>query len=422
MTRGDPKPTAAGRTFDALRHKDFGYFLAGAWLSNAGTWLQAVAQGWLVTQLTGSSFWVGMVGFAGGLPVLFLALPAGLLADRFDRRHLLIAGQTLVMLLAFVLAYVVQVSSYSRGNWGLMAWILVIAFLSGIGMALSFPAWQAMIPDLVPPETLLNAVSLNSAQFHAARLVGPAIAGVLMARLGIASAFWANAVSFLAVIGVLFVIRPHPSAAPRVVHSATDTTWQRLTGGVTYARENLAVAVLLVSVSITTFFGLPYVTLLPLLVQGSLHGGADAYAYLMAANGLGALAGALGVAYLARVAHRPTLIRVGLLVFSAAAIGIALSRSLWLTACLMPLAGAAFLTMQSAVNTALQIATPPSVRGRVMALFVLAFLGVMPIGSLAFGALGNAIGVPAAIAVGEAVCLAWGLVLLLRPRLLAAVE
>jgi predicted MFS family arabinose efflux permease len=161
---------------------------------------------------------------------------------------------------------------------------------------------------------------------------------------------------------------------------------------------------------------------LPLLVKGSLRGGSDAYAYLMAANGLGALAGALGVAYLARVAHRPTLIRLGLLVFSAAAIGIALSRSLWVTACLMPVAGGAFLTMQSAVNTGLQIATPPHVRGRVMALFVLAFLGVMPLGSLAFGALGHAVGVPAAIAAGEAVCLAWGLVLLARPRLLAAVE
>jgi MFS family permease len=303
-----------------------------------------------------------------------------------------------------------------------MAWILGMAFLSGIGMAVSFPAWVAMIPDLVPGDTLLNAVSLNSAQFHAARLVGPAIAGLLMARLGVASAFWANAVSFLAVIGVLFVIRPHPSAAPRTAGPVGETTWQRLTGGVTYARENLAVAVLLASVSVTTFFGLPYVTLLPLLVKGSLHGGSDAYAYLMAANGLGALVGALGVAYLARMAHRPTLIRLGLLVFSAAAIGIALSRWLWLTACLMPVAGAAFLTMQSAVNTGLQIATPPHVRGRVMALFVLAFLGVMPLGSLAFGALGHAVGVPAAIAAGEAVCLAWGLVLLARPRLLAAVE
>lgn len=419
---GSTGPRGAGRTFEALSYKDYRYFLAGAWFSNAGTWMQTVAQGWLVTQLTGSSFWVGMVGFAGGLPVLFLALPAGMLADRFDRRRLLIAGQILVMLLAFALAYVVQVGSYARGNWGLMAWILGIAFLSGIGMAVSFPAWQAMIPDLVPREMLLNAVSLNSAQFHAARLVGPAIAGVLMARLGIASAFWANAVSFLAVIGVLFVIRPHSSAAPQTTGSGTETPWQRLTGGVTYARDNVAVAVLLLSVTITTFFGLPYVTLLPLLVRGSLRGGSDAYAYLMAANGLGALAGALGVAYLARVAHRPTLIRVGLVVFSAAAIGIALSRSLWLTACLMPVAGAAFLTMQSAVNTGLQFATPAHVRGRVMALFVLAFLGVMPLGSLVFGALGHAIGVPAAIAVGEAVCLVWGLVLLARPRLLAAVE
>jgi MFS family permease len=414
-----PRSTA-GRTFEAFQYKDYGYFWVGACLSNAGTWMQNVAQGWLVTQLTGSSFWVGMVGFAGGLPILFLALPAGMLADRMDRRRLLLASQTLVMLLAFGLAYVIQVSSLTRGNWGLMTWILGVAFLTGIGMAFSFPAWQAMIPDLVPRETLLNAVSLNSAQFHAARLVGPAIAGLLMARLGIASAFWANAVSFLAVIGALLVIRtrhgqPHHSGA-----GVAETTWQRLTGGLTYARKNLAVAVLLVSVTITTFFGLPYLVLLPLLVKGPLHGGSATYAYLVAANGLGSVTGALGVAYLARLAHRPTLIRFGLVVFGAAAIGIALSERVWLTACLMPIAGAAFLTMQSAVNTGIQINTPAHLRGRVMALFILCFLGVMPLGSLAFGALGDVVGVRWAIAVGEAVCLVWGVILLTRPRLLAA--
>ena len=163
-----------------------------------------------------------------------------------------------------------------------------------------------------------------------------------------------------------------------------------------------------------------YAVLLPLLVVGPLRSGSGAYAYLMAANGSGALAGALGVAYLSRTAHRPRLIRLGLVSFSATVIVIALSRSLLLTACLMPLAGAAFLTMQSAINTGLQIATPPDIRGRVMALLVLSFLGVMPLGSLAFGALGHFIGVPSAIAAGGAVCLLWGIVLLIRPKLLTA--
>ncbi|MBI5016178.1 MAG: MFS transporter [Deltaproteobacteria bacterium] len=414
--------TTAGRTFEAFQHRDYRYFWAGACLSNVGTWMQNVAQGWLVTQLTGSSFWVGMVGFAGGLPVLFLALPAGMMADRMDRRRLLLMSQTVVMFLAFGLAYVIEVSSLTRGNWGLMGWILGAAFVTGIGMVFSFPAWQAMIPDLVPSETLLNAVSLNSAQFHAARLVGPAIAGVLMARLGIASAFWANAVSFLAVIAALLVIRPRYAHPPHSGAGAAETTWQRLTGGLTYARENLSVAVLLASVSLTTFFGLPYLVLLPLLVKGPLRGDSGTYAFLVAANGLGALTGALGVAYLARLAHRPTLIRVGLIVFASAALAIALSGRVWLTACLMPVAGGAFLTMQAAVNTGIQASTPAHLRGRVMALFVLSFLGIMPLGSLAFGALGHVLGVRAAIAVGETACLAWGLVLLTRPKLLAALE
>lgn len=413
-------PTRYGRTFESLQYSDFRYFLSGACLSNVGTWMQNVAQGWLVTQLTGSSFWVGMVGFAGGLPVLFLALPAGLLADRVDRRRLLIVGQTLVMLLAFLLAYRIQVGPLDRGNRDVMVWILWVAFLTGTVMALTFPAWQAMIPDLVPRSALLNAVSLNSAQFHAARLVGPAIAGVLMAWWGIPSAFWANAASFLAVLWALFVIRPRRDMAPSPAGPGIETTWQRLTGGLTYARENLTVGILLVSVCITTFFGMSYVVLLPLLVAGPLHGGSATFAYLMAANGFGALAGALGVAYLSKTAHRPTLIRMGMLVFSATTIAIALSRSLLLTGCLMPVAGAAFLTMQSAVNTGLQITTPPDIRGRVMALLVLSFLGVMPLGSLAFGTLGHVIGVPRAIAAGGAVCLAWGVVLWVRPGLLAA--
>jgi Transmembrane secretion effector len=357
------------------------------------------------------------VGFAGGLPVLFLALPDGLLADRLDRRRLLITGQTLVMCLAFLLAYRVQRGPLVPGNREVMAWILWVAFLTGTVMALTFPAWQAMIPDLVPRSALLNAVSLNSAQFHAARLVGPAIAGVLMARLGIASAFWANAVSFLAVLWALLVIRPRlePLSGGG---GAVETTWQRLAGGLTYARQNPSVAVLLVTVCITTFFGMSYAVLLPLLVAGPLHGGSGTFAYLMAANGSGALAGALGVAYLSRSAHRPTLIRLGLLVFSASVAAVGLSRSLWLTVCLMPVAGAAFLAMQSAINTGLQITAPPKIRGRVMALLVLCFLGVMPLGSLAFGALGQIIGVPLAIASGGAVCLAWAIVLLIRPALL----
>ena len=412
--------SAAAGTFEALGYRDFRYFWAGAWLSNAGTWMQSVAQGWVVAQITGSSFWVGMVAFAGGLPSLFLALPAGVMADRLDRRRLLLVGQTLMMLLAFWLAYLIQGRPLLAGDWNLIAWITAVAFLTGMAMALTIPAWQAIIPDLVPRETLLNAVSLNSAQFHAARLVGPAIAGALMARLGIASAFWANAVSFLAVIWALIVIRPEGSASPDLAQTGTETARERLLGGLTYARTNVSVGVLLLSVAIGTFFGLPYLTLLPLLVKGPLGGGSAAYAYLMAANGLGAVGGALAVAALAKAAHRPTLIRAGLLVFSISAIVIALSRSLWLTACLMPLAGAAFLTMQSAINTGIQIATPRGLRGRVMALFVLAFMGIMPLGSLAFGALGHAIGVPWAVAVGAAVCLVWGIALSLNPRLLAA--
>lgn len=423
---------AAGRTFEAVGYRDYRYFWIGAMFSNIGTWMQNVAQGWLVTQLTDSAFWLGMVMFASGLPTLFLALPAGVLADRLDRRRLIIAGQVVIMLLAFWLAFLVQTSSLERGNWGLVGWVMAITFLTGAFTAVTFPSWQAMVPDLVPRETLLNAISLNSAQFHAARLIGPAIAGAFMARLGLPSAFWANAVSYLAVIWALAVIRPlHAgedkasgpgqqagagSSAAAGATGASESVMSRLTGGLRYAREHTHIAVLLLSVAITTFFGMPYVILLPLFTKVVLRQGSAAYAYLMAANGFGALVGALSVAYLARVAHRPTLVRLGLIAFSVSAMSVSLARSWAVAAPIMFVAGAAFLTMTSAANTSLQAASPRHVRGRVMALFVLSFMGIMPLGSLAFGAFGHAVGVPTAVAAGASVCLVWGIVLTARPR------
>jgi MFS family permease len=420
-----PIQSAAGLMFESLSFPGFRYFWIGAWLSNIGTWMQNTAQAWLVTQLTNSAWWVGAVGFAGGLPVLFLALPAGALADRLDRRRLLIVCQALVMLLAFWLAYLVQTTAYMvlkpaetavpAGNWPLVWWVLAIGLLAGIVGAFNFPAWQAIVPDLVSEETLLNAIALNAAQFHAARLIGPAIAGSLIGSLGMASAFWANGVSFLFVIWALWVIRPIRRTAPRV---GRESTWQLLTGGLSYARDHMIIRVLLLQVAILTFFGMPYVLLLSLFSKRIFGDSVGWFAGLLGANGLGAMIGALGVAYLARIAHRPTLIRVPMLVFSVTIILFSLSRSYPLSLALMVLAGAAFMTMQSATNTSLQKAAPPHIRGRVMALFVLAFMGVMPFGSLAFGALGAVAGVPDAIVVGAVVCLAWGLTLTLKPSLL----
>lgn len=410
---------AAGRTFEALRYHDYRYFFIGALLSNAGTWMQNVAQGWLITELTGSAFWVGALFFLSGLPVLLLALPAGVLADRVDRRRLLLWGIAGVAVLAFALAWLVQTSSIERGNWTLLAWVAVVVFLTGALTAGTFPTWTAMVSDLVPRETLLNAISLNSAQFHAARLIGPALAGALMARLGLASAFWANAISYLAVIWALWVIRPE---SPRHQEDSTDSIWAQLTGGIRYARQNPAIAVLLSSVALTAFFGTAYVVLLPLVVSQVMHAREATYAYLMAANGLGALLGALAVANLARRAHKPTLIRGGLIVFSLVVGVFSFFPRVWLAVPLLVVAGAAFLTMQSATNTALQAATPHHLRGRVMALFVLAFMGIMPIGGLVFGALGQAMGVTRAIAAGAAVCLAWGVVLTTRRGLLSGID
>lgn len=416
-----PIRSAAGRTFESLAFPDFRWFWLGAMLSNIGTWMQNAAQAVLVAYpLHGGPVQLAIVNFAGGLPVFFLALPAGLLADRMDKRRLLIVCQTIIMLLAFWLAWIVQSGAAT------LVWVVAIAAATGVVTALNFPAWQAMVPDLVPGETLLNAISLNSAQFQASRSIGPAIAGILMARIGLASAFWANAVSFLAVIWALSVIRPRFVRSSASRSEEVDTIWGRLTGGIRYAREHRTVAVLLTSVAMVTFFGMPYIMLLPLVAKNVLREGPGGVAFLLAINGLGAMVGALGVAYLGRVAHRPTLIKGGMVVFGLTTVAFSFARTYWLSGILLFFAGVAFMTMQSATNTSIQAASEPHVRGRVMALFVMCFMGMMPFGSLAFGALaevlGPVYGVTRAIAIGAAVCLAWAFLLVAVPRLLKGAE
>jgi MFS family permease len=425
-----------GGTFESFRYRDFSLFWAGAFVSNTGSWMQNYALAIVVYSLRRSELDSGLVNFVSGIPVLFLALPGGALADRVDKRRLLIVSQAIMLLQATALGILYSTGHLTSQNAvASLAWIAALGLLGGVMSALTFPAWQSLLPDLVPKKALLNAIALNSAQFQSARLLGPlAAAGLVLLGAGMGQIFYVNAASFLFVIAALWAIRPHPShaeetaaadarhASGRPADMARESSWRTLTAGLRYARENRTIGVLIGSTAVMTIFGMPYMMLLPAYADKVLGGGKTETAYLMAANGLGAVIGALVVAGLRRNTRRERLIPLTLVAFSLLLIAFSLSTSLALSLVISAFAGASVLTINSLTNTSIQAAVPGQIRGRVMALFIMAFMGLMPVSSLIFGPIGEAIGPAKAILGGAVVLLGWSIYLVARPSLLTPVE
>ncbi|RJQ55954.1 MAG: MFS transporter [Actinobacteria bacterium] len=395
-------------TFRSLAYPDYRYFWIGALLSNTGTWMQMIAQGALIVfVLNGTAITVGLVNFASTLPVFFLSLPAGVLADHVDRRRLLIWAQVLLLIQALVLGYLTQSGLITVVS------LSAIVFAAGLVTSFMFPAWQAMLPDLVPKRNLMNAIALNSAQFQSARFIGPAIASLILARIGYAEVFYINGLSFLAVIAALAVIRPKQEMRPR----GEESVLQILTGGLRYARENTCVAVYLGTVAVVTLFGFFYVYLLPVIAK-EFGVGPDGLGYLMAASGLGALAGALFVARLPHEARKDRLVKAGLVVLGALLLVFAVSPSPLLSSLLLVGVGGSFMFVTSSANTAIQSMVPGHIRGRIMALFVLSFMGLMPFSSLLGGFIAEHLGTSVAIGISGLALLAHGGLLYARPALL----
>lgn len=434
-----------GGTFHAFAYRDYALFWSGAFVSNTGTWMQMFALSIVVYALRHSESDLGIVNGLANLPVLFLAIPAGVLADRVNRRTLLIWAQAALGVQALALA-----ALYATGNLTADHAVLSLALIAGLGLfggvmsALTFPAWQSMVPDLVPREVLLNGIALNAAQFQTARLLGPLAAGAVLVlvqglvapeaaqRVGMSWIFFINAVSFLFVIAALAVIRTRRTtparagAGPRTREGAMKT----LSAGLAYARTHRNVGMLIISVGMMTLFGMPYMMLLPAIVDKALVPAALAghareavidtwTSYVMAANGLGAVVSALAVASLPAGVKRESIARYSLLAMAVLLVAFALSRWLPLTLVVSCFTGAAFLTSSSLLNTSIQAIVPPELRGRVMSLFVTAFMGLMPVSSFLFGPLGNAITPMNAVIVGAVVLAGYALVLLARPGLLA---
>jgi len=421
-----------GGTFAAFQHRDYALFWSGALVSNVGSWMQMFALSIVVYAFRNSESDLGIINGLSNLPVFFLAIPAGVLADRVNRRTLLIWAQLALGVQALALGVL-----YGTGNLTAARPVLSLGIVAALGLmgglmsALTFPAWQSMVPDLVPREDLLNGIALNAAQFQSARLLGPlAAGGILLIGLGMADIFYINAASFLFVIAALAVIRTRRTTPVRAGGPRTrEGTWKTLTAGLTYAREHRNVGMLIVSVAMMTVFGMPYMMLLPALVDKALvplsvvGPAREAMiqswtSYVMAANGLGAVAGALVVASLSRTAKRESLVRFSLMAMALLLIAFALSHVLWLALVVAALAGAAFLTSTSLMNTSIQSCVPHSLRGRVMSLFVMSFMGLMPLSSFIFGPLGAAIQPTNAVIVGAVVLAAYAGFLMLKPALL----
>lgn len=403
-------------TFDSFRYRDYRLFFAGALLSNVGTWMQMTALGWLVFELTNSSTSLGVTNFLAGAPVFFLTVFTGVLADHVSRRWLIIITQVVLMVQAAMFGWLASSGHVT------MAWVYGLSLVGGVANAFMSPAFQAMTPDLVPRESLMNAIALSSAQFNAARLIGPAAAAVVVVAFGrsqsqgVAEIFWVNAVSFLFVIWSLAIIRPNQQRHERV---DSESPTSRLLAGIRYATAHRRIWTHLLTATMLTIFGMPFVTLLPAIARDSLGLGVRGYSALLAANGLGALVGALGVASLPSSIKRESVIRVGLTVMALGASALSFSGSTVLTGAILVVMGVAFLACVSSINTNLQTAVPPHLRGRVMSLFVMSFMGMMPFGALAFGRIGDLLTPALAVLIGALVLLAWAVTLFVRPSLLS---
>lgn len=382
--------------FRALSHRNYRRFWVGAFLSNVGTWMQAVAQGWLVLQLTNSAFWLGLDAFMATVPGFFLTLAGGVFADLVDRRRLLLYTQIVAGLAAFGLAILVATKSVN-------VWmILGFSFITGCCMALAGPSYQAMTFDLVGREDLANAVALNSSQFQLSRVVGPVFAGLGFKFFGLAGCFFANGVSFIAVVIALNMVRFEKSRTNHSTHAVKDrhALWRDLIAGFRYVRNRPRVFSLLSISAVTSLFGAPYLTLVPIFARDIFKLGETGLAWMMGIAGAGAFFAALLLAYLGDFQRKGWSVLGGAFSFGVCLIGFALSTNLAISLVFLFGVGFSIVTSVAVANTLLQKLVTDQMRGRVMSMFILSFIGSMPIGNLVAGVVSHRLGAPIALSAG----------------------
>ena len=387
----------AARAFrlGALSSRNFRLFVFGQGISLIGTWMQAVALGWLVLEITNSPFAVGLNQALRSFGVLLFTLYAGVIVDRVDKRRLIVWTQVLQMLEALALAALVWTRSVT--TWQVMA----LAVLFGIVNAFDIPARQAFIADLVGREDLMNAIALNSSMFNAARIVGPAVAGVLIGATGVGMCFFLNGVSYVAVVASLLAIR----LPPFVPQPMPGSAWEGLHQAVAFIRSDARVWALVVLVAVFSVLGFPFLVLMPVVARDVLHTDARGYGLLMASVGVGAMLGALGLAVAGRRVHKGRALLAGGAAFGALLGLFAAARSVAGALALLALAGCAMIVTTALANTMLQTLVPDALRGRVMAFYAFVFVGMAPLGAFQAGLVAEHTGAPVAIALGGAGCL-----------------
>jgi MFS family permease len=400
------------RALAAFTYRDFRVQWFGACTSSIGTWMQIVAQNWLVLSLTNSAFFLGLDAFLQQLPIILFTLIGGVFADRYDRRRTLLASQYVQMTTSGTLAvlmyfHVVQI-------WH----ILVLSFVTGLAQSFGGPAYQSLIPSLVDKKDLPNAVALNSIQFNVARVLGPLLFGATLAAFttggyteaqAMNACFFLNSLSFIVVISTLMSLR-----VKHIPPASSTGMREELKGGLSYVRNHGSLTALIVLAAATTFLGFALLTFLPIFAQRVFHEGASTYSHLMAFSGAGSIVGALVVAWLGKF---PRMGLTALLVqslYGLLIMAFAVSRVLWLSDMLLFFTGAALMVVFSTVTSLVQLIAPNEMRGRVMSIYMLAFRGGMPLGSLVSGWLATFLGAPLVIGVNGVLLVAVAIYFLVR--------
>ncbi|HEV2208828.1 MAG TPA: MFS transporter [Verrucomicrobiae bacterium] len=381
-------------TFASLRHRNFRLFFGGQLISLIGTWMQNTAQGWLVYELTHSKVLLGVVAAVGSTPMMLFSIWGGSVADRHSKRRIVLCTQTAMMLFAFVFAALVWTGRIRPWQ------ILVLAALGGLAMAFDMPARQAFMVEMTSREDLINAISLNSSIVNGARVIGPSVAGLLMAKVSMAACFFLNGLSFVAVITSLWLMRLPRFIPPQRVSSA----WAHATEGFAYVWKSRRMRTILILFAVVGIFGWSYSVLMPAFASDVLQVGQAQYGVLLSANGIGALLGALTVATVGKRANRRFLVLGGLWVFAVMLLLLALIRNYYLALACLGVGGWGMLLFFSTINTLLQTNASDEMRGRVMGIWALIFGGMTPLGGLEAGTLAHYFGVRFAMALGAVVC------------------
>src|SRR6202453_2391489 len=384
-------------TLRALRHRNFQLFFNGQLISLIGTWMQSVAQSWLVYRRTGWALLLGSVGFASQVPVFLFAPLGGIAADRYNRRRVVIATQVASMLLAFILAALTLTHAIDHRIW----LIFVLAALLGVVNAFDIPGRQSFLVDMVGKDDLMNAIALNSSMFNGARVIGPAISGILVAEIGEGYCFFANAVSYIAVIIGLLLMRVH-SPARAIIASP----FEHMMEGFRFVNRTGPIRALLLLLGLVSLVGMPYVVLMPIFADRILHGGAQGLGILMGSTGVGALLGALTLAFREGVKGLGRWVAWCGAGFGASLIVFSISHNFWISVILLLPVGYTMMLQMACSNTLIQVMVPDALRGRVMAVYSMMFMGMAPIGALLGGAFADRLGAQMTVGIGGLASLA----------------